>query len=260
MRVAYGIKKGKWLKDLNKLRTIAFLLAEADTILVEHDEKHESFAIPSFGFFDALELLGEEEWEKAHKIYDGNTFTETQKYMYYLIVGQLIEYYNQKVIETSMDSTAKAAVTKLNNYRLSLGILPYEHDPQLTDAVQGHMEDIASGATKFGHMSSVPGKRTPQDRTKAAGFVGRTGENLATPGPDFSIDGWFWDGGHGRNNVNPKFNKVGLGYNGAGSGINNGWADTTVVVRPKAPFEDVEAATPKKQDPSQQGFRRIQRR
>jgi hypothetical protein len=61
-------------------------------------------------------------------------------------------------------------------------------------------------------------------------------ENLASGGPLGAVEAWFWDGGHGRNNVSPHFSKIGFG-SGGGSGFNNGHSGPTVLPRFKPPFD-----------------------
>jgi uncharacterized protein YkwD len=169
-------------------------------------------------------------------MYESGSFSEAQKIMYYCIIGGMIEYYNNNKIQTRMDATSKKAVTAINLNRSCLGVLPYEHDPLLTDAITDHFNDIKSGKTPFGHMSNVPGKRSIQDRCKLAGWNGGAKENLSQGGPLVSVDAWFWDGGHGRNEVSPKHDKIGFGH-GSGCGFNNGYGGDLVIPRPTPPWD-----------------------
>jgi hypothetical protein len=135
-----------------------------------------------------------------------------------------------------MSGGEKQAVAKLNEYRMAIGALPYEHDAKLTKAMKGHISDIASGRTEYGHESKVPGKTSPWDRAVKAGWQGGVGENLAAMGAAQAIEAWFWDGGHGRNNVNPFMDKIGLGEGGNVSGFNNGDGEACVLPRFAPPF------------------------
>jgi hypothetical protein len=53
-----------------------------------------------------------------------------------------------------------------------------------------------------------------------------------------AVDCWFWDGGHGRNNVHPAMDKIGFcDARSGGSGFNNGSQGPCVLPRFSPPFE-----------------------
>jgi uncharacterized protein YkwD len=236
------VLKKRWAKNLEKLKACAMLLVEYDDALESVDSSHVRFAIPSFVFLDALQLIGEDRVQDANRLYASGSFSEAQRYLYFLVISHYIEFVNANRIRSGMDSGSKKAVTILNEYRMAIGVLPYEHDPLLTQAIQGHQADIASGRTPFAHQSQVPGKASPQDRVAQTGFVGACNENLASMGGAGAVDCWFWDGGHGRNQVNPQMEKIGFG-SGSGGGFNNGRDGKNVVPRPVSPFPTVAGMT-----------------
>jgi hypothetical protein len=227
--------RGGWSRNLEKLKAQAVVIREADAALARAQEGWTALSIGSFDFLDAMERIGRQEFKESVEIYGKGGLTRAQKILYFLVYGAVIENYNLNKIRTKMSGTDKQAVTALNEYRMALGVLPYEHDPQLTDAIKGHINDIASGRTEYGHMSTVKGKRSPQDRVRLAGWSGGAGENLAAMGPMRAVEAWFWDGGHGRNNVSPHFDKIGFASGGV-SGFNNGSGGDCVLPRFKPPF------------------------
>ncbi|MCH7224733.1 CAP domain-containing protein [Haloferula sp. A504] len=94
--------------------------------------------------------------------------------------------------------TMKTFAEILNRERLLLGLQPLRMDEKLSDAARGHSEDMARLGF-FAHESPVPGKKTPWDRAKKAGFEGRgTGENIymGSPEAQAAYDAWFASDGH----------------------------------------------------------------
>lgn len=230
--------RGSWAKGLEKLKAQAAVIREADEVLARlrgGGEGWTPLSIGSFDFLEAMERIGRQEFKQSVAMYEKGAFTLAQKIVYFLVYSAVIEHYNLHKIRTKMSGTDKRAVTALNEYRMALGVLPYEHDPQLTEAIQGHINDIASGRTEYGHTSTVKGKRTPVDRVRLAGWKGGAGENLAAMGPMQAVEAWFWDGGHGRNNVSPHYDKIGFA-SGEVSGFNNGNGGEHVLPRFQPPF------------------------
>lgn len=230
--------RGSWARTLERLKAQAAVIREADEALARLQGGGGGWAalsIGSFDFLDAMERIGRQEFKESVAIYDKGALTPAQKILYFLVYSAVIEHYNLNKIRTKMSGTDKQAVTALNEYRMALGVLPYEHDPQLTDAIKGHINDIAAGRTEYGHVSTVKGKRTPGDRVRLAGWKGGAAENLAAMGPLSAVEAWFWDGGHGRNNVSPDYDKIGFASGGV-SGFNNGNGGECVLPRFKPPF------------------------
>lgn len=211
---------GGWARNLEPLKVLASLVKEGDEALKKVKESWEPLAIGSFTFLDAMARIGEEKYGEAVALYE--KCTEAQKIVFFMTYCFIVENHNANKIQSGMSGSDKQCVAKLNEYRMAIGALPYEHDAKLTKAVKGHINDINSGATEYGHESKVPGKRTPSDRAQKAGWTGGVGENLAAMGGMRSVEAWFWDGGHGRNNVNPFMDKIGFADGGGYAGFNNG--------------------------------------
>lgn len=96
------------------------------------------------------------------------------------------------------NGTMKEFARTLNRERLLLGLPPLLMDEKLSDAAKGHSADMA-GLGFFAHESPVPGKKTPWDRARKAGFEGRgSGENIymGSPAAQAAYDAWFASDGH----------------------------------------------------------------
>jgi uncharacterized protein YkwD len=227
---------GSWAKALDGLKATALVVKEADEVLTRVRNPWEPCAIGSFDFLDAMAKIGEQKFADAIALYEKGGFTEAQKIMFFFIYGEIIENTNLNKIQSGMSGGEKQAVSKINEYRMAIGALPYEHDAKLTKAMKDHLNDISSGRTEYGHESKVPGKKTPSDRCRKAGWEGSVSENMAMMGAMQSVECWFWDGGHGRNNVNPFLDKIGLGDGGKISGFDNGSGEPCVLPRFSPPF------------------------
>jgi len=228
--------RGSWTRGLEKLKQLAALVREGDEALRRLRPEWRPLAIESFDFLEAMAHIGRQEFKEAIGLYEKGKLSPAQRILFFLVYAAIIENYNHNKIRTRMNGSDKQAVTAINEYRMALGVLPYEHDPLLTDAIKGHIADIASGRTEYGHLSTVSGKRTPQDRARLAGWKWGAGENLASMGAMESVEAWFWDGGHGRNNVSPHDDKVGFATGGGVSGLSNGGGGPLVLPRFKPPF------------------------
>lgn len=86
----------------------------------------------------------------------------------------------------------------LNTGRDIIGLTPLLLEEKLSDASRGHSEDMARLGF-FAHESPVPGKKTPWDRAKLAGYTGSaSGENIfmGSTSPQSAYDAWFASDGH----------------------------------------------------------------
>ena len=96
------------------------------------------------------------------------------------------------------DGTMKSFAEILNHERLLLGLEALRLEEKLSDAAKGHSGDMARLGF-FAHESPVPGKKTPWDRAKKAGFEGRaSGENIfmGSTSARAAYDAWFASDGH----------------------------------------------------------------
>jgi len=121
----------------------------------------------------------------------------------------------------------KAFAETLNAERDLLGLGPLRLEEKLSAAAEGHSEDMARLGF-FAHESPVPGKKTPWDRARRAGFSGNaSGENIfmGSANPQAAYNGWFASDGH-------RFIMMATGPNVLGVGIaGNHWTMMTGSLR-----------------------------
>lgn len=122
---------------------------------------------------------------------------------------------NRKTAESKeVPENERRGIEDLNLMRLLVGLNALEIDPKLCDASRGHSADMAR-LRFFSHTSPVAGKRTPSDRSRAAGTTGG-GENIymGSTDPLAANRGWFYSPGHHKNMFSPGYRRVGLGNEG----------------------------------------------
>lgn len=102
----------------------------------------------------------------------------------------------------------------LNGERAVLGLPPMRIEEKLSAAAEDHSKDMARLGF-FAHESPVPGKKSPWDRARKAGFQGNaSGENIfmGSTSPQAAYNGWFGSDGH-------RFIMMAAGPNVIGVGI-----------------------------------------
>ncbi|RJQ74674.1 CAP domain-containing protein [Pseudonocardiaceae bacterium YIM PH 21723] len=102
-------------------------------------------------------------------------------------------------------------LTLVNQARSENGCSALTIDDRLQKAAQAHSDDMAARGF-FDHTN--PDGQQPWDRTKAAGYSGRTiGENIAKGqrSADQVFQGWMNSEGHRKNILNCSYKKTGLG-------------------------------------------------
>jgi uncharacterized protein YkwD len=101
-----------------------------------------------------------------------------------------------------------------NAYRRMLGRRPLAIDAALAAAARGHSEEM-SKLGFFGHTSPTPGRQTPQDRARLAGYRGGVTENCAmVDGAHAAHDLWVHSAGHHRNLLAASHTEIGVGNAG----------------------------------------------
>lgn len=86
----------------------------------------------------------------------------------------------------------------LNESRALFALTPLRLEERLSEAATGHSRDMATVGF-FAHQSPVPGKKSPGDRARLAGFKHRwSGENIfaGSGSPDAAYQAWFASDGH----------------------------------------------------------------
>ncbi|WP_280444785.1 CAP domain-containing protein [Nocardia brasiliensis] len=117
----------------------------------------------------------------------------------------------------SAESPADAVISLTNDERAKAGCPALRAESHLTQAAQGHSEDMAAG-NFMDHNSS---KGDPGARIRAAGYKPQTwAENIAAgyQSADDVVDGWMNSPGHRANILNCGLRDIGVGYAKARNG------------------------------------------
>ena len=121
-----------------------------------------------------------------------------------------IEAYNAAVGKT-LTSAQREQLKVTNDYRAMFHHRPLAVMPVVCTASQGHAEEM-SRLGYFSHTSPSPGRKTPYDRMRLAGYTFGVSENIAL------VDGamgahveWCHSSGHHRNLLDPAHKEMGIG-------------------------------------------------
>jgi len=124
-----------------------------------------------------------------------------------------VEAYNG-IVARSLNASQRELLAITNGYRAMFGHRPLAIVKAVCEAATGHADEM-SRLGYFAHMSPTPGRRTPYDRMKLAGYTFGVSENIAL------VDGalgahvaWCHSSGHHRNLLDPEHREFGLGANG----------------------------------------------
>lgn len=121
--------------------------------------------------------------------------------------------YNE-IVQKLVGSSAREQLQVTNEYRAMFRHRPLALCLSISKASQGHAEEM-SQLGYFAHMSPVPGRRTPFDRMKLAGYDFGVSENIAlndsAPG---AHNAWCHSSGHHRNLLNAHHREFGIGVDG----------------------------------------------
>jgi hypothetical protein len=130
--------------------------------------------------------------------------------------GDTIVSRNQKNLESWVKkgkvNASEAALIKITNaYRRMMGHIPLSADLRLVNSSRGHCEEM-SKLGYFSHFSPTPGRRSPFDRMRLAGYPRGAGENLAINlSPVAAHIAWLHSSGHHRNLLFPGHVDMGTG-------------------------------------------------
>lgn len=140
-------------------------------------------------------------------------FCKTRNERNELLQWQRIEEYN-KVVGRELSSSVRELLRITNDYRAMYRHRPLAIVPVICTAAQGHAEEM-SRLGYFAHMSPTPGRRTPFDRMKLAGYSYGVSENIALNGSALGAhNAWLGSSGHHRNLLNPQHREMGIGVDG----------------------------------------------
>jgi uncharacterized protein YkwD len=126
---------------------------------------------------------------------------------------QQIQAYNAAVAR-SLSSAQRELLAITNEYRLMFDHRPLAVVAVVCAAATGHAEEM-SRLGYFAHTSPTPGRQTPYDRMKLAGYTFGVSENIAlVDGASGAHAAWCRSSGHHRNLLSPDHREIGIGQNG----------------------------------------------
>lgn len=124
-----------------------------------------------------------------------------------------IEAYNQ-IVGKTLGSSQRELLKITNEYRAMFHHRPLAIVATICAASQGHAEEM-SRLGYFAHMSPTPGRKTPYDRMRLAGYQFGVSENIAlVDGAMGAHVAWCHSSGHHRNLLDPAHREIGVGADG----------------------------------------------
>lgn len=198
-----------WDDERIKLKVPATLRDELDRL------DWTARTLRSLGELD-LAVLGDVVWARAlpagDKV-DIRNFCTTPEELEEHRLWERIEAFNrQTAAKVSAGEREQLEIT--NAYRRMFGHRPVALNLKVADAARGHAEEMANMGY-FAHFSPTPGRRTPFDRMKLAGYDYGASENIAlNDGAMSSHVAWCHSSGHHRNLLSPGHKEFGIGNNG----------------------------------------------
>jgi uncharacterized protein YkwD len=124
-----------------------------------------------------------------------------------------VDTYNEVVGKTLL--AAQREVLKITNeYRWMFRHRPVAAVATVCSAAQGHAVEMAK-LNYFSHKSPTPGRTTPYDRMRLAGYDFGVSENIARA-PNAAKAHYLWcqSSGHHRNLLDPALREIGIGADG----------------------------------------------
>ncbi|MBL8748653.1 MAG: CAP domain-containing protein [Planctomycetes bacterium] len=111
-------------------------------------------------------------------------------------------------------SSARELLAITNEYRAMFRHRPLAVVRVVCNAAQGHAEEMTK-LGYFSHMSPTPGRTTPYDRMRLAGYNAGVSENIALhDGALGAHNAWCTSSGHHRNLLDPSHTEMGIGCDG----------------------------------------------
>lgn len=124
-----------------------------------------------------------------------------------------IEAFNAAT-KDEVSPAARQLLKITNDYRRMFGHRPLAGVKSACAGSQGHADEM-SRLGYFSHMSPVPGRRTPGERMRLAGYTFGVSENIAISGGALSAhNAWCTSSGHHRNLLMASHREIGIGANG----------------------------------------------
>ncbi len=198
-----------WDDDTVRVRVPATLRAELDRI------DWLARALGDLGELDHAQLAPIE-WARALPVGDTvglRDFCATLAERAELEEWRHVEAFNQAVGK-SFSSAQREQLRVTNDYRAMFRHRPLAIVAAICTAAQGHAEEMGR-LGYFAHMSPTPGRRTPYDRMKLAGYEAGVSENIAmVDGALGAHNAWCQSSGHHRNLLDPGHREMGIGADG----------------------------------------------
>ncbi len=118
-------------------------------------------------------------------------------------------------VKGDITDVEREQVRVTNDYRIMFGRWPVRIVEKLVLSSRGHCVEMQK-LNYFGHFSPTPGRRTPYDRMKLAGYEYGSSENciMGQTSPKGAHDGWCHSSGHHRNILTPEWTEMGTGHFG----------------------------------------------
>jgi len=163
--------------------------------------------------------------EKAYEIeylrsylgrkFDIRTFYRSSEERDLLRYSVEVMEFNTKV-EGDITPVEREQVKVTNEYRMMFGRWPVRLIEKLVLSSRGHCEEM-SRIGYFGHFSPTPGRRTPYDRMRLAGYTYGASENCVagSTSPKGAHARWCHSSGHHRNILMPPWTEMGTGHYGS---------------------------------------------
>ncbi len=124
-----------------------------------------------------------------------------------------IDAYNT-ILGKQVSAAVREQLAITNDYRAMFRHRPLALVRSACDASQGHAEEM-SRLGYFSHMSPTPGRKTPYDRMRLAGYMFGTSENIALVDSALGAhNAWCSSSGHHRNLLDPHHSEAGIGADG----------------------------------------------
>lgn len=124
-----------------------------------------------------------------------------------------IEAFNAAT-QKELSPAARQLLKITNDYRGMFGHRPLAGVKSACAGSQGHADEM-SRLGYFSHMSPVPGRRTPGERMRLAGYTFGVSENIAITGGALAAhNAWCTSSGHHRNLLMASHREIGIGANG----------------------------------------------
>jgi len=119
-------------------------------------------------------------------------------------------------VKGDIKANEREQVRVTNDYRIMFGRWPVRIVEKLVLSSRGHCEEM-SRLGYFGHFSPTPGRKSPYDRMRLAGYQCGSSENIVagTTDPKSAHQRWCHSSGHHRNLLMPPWTEMGTGALGS---------------------------------------------